>query len=507
VKFKKAATAIAVGILGTAAIVSCGGDSGAMSVTKGTVVQNVTVVNTRDGSLQAGMNVILQDGKIETITSQAVQASGTGVQVVDGSGKYMVPGFLDMHTHAGSSLSNSPSDFPVLLANGVTGVREAGGSPQLIAAVKTQNAAVLAGTADAPEVLMMPSSIFAGQSATDAGARQFVRDRLAEGADFIKITAGAPVAFLAAVDEAKKQKSHAAGHLPVAVSAVAASDAGFHSFEHLGSGMGVMIDCSSEAASIRAAAVANPAPPATQVVNPRIFDGNIYAPHYQRIVDTYDPTACAALAKVFVKNDSWQTLTLIRSRTQIFGADPVYTNDPNLKYVDKTRVALWTATAAQYASTITPSSQATLRAFYATQQKGAKLMQQNGVKILAGSDLGGGWCIPGFSLHQEFRELAAAGLTPLEVLQATTLNGAQFAGREASMGTVEKGKNADLVLLDGNPIADAANLDKVAAVFLRGKHYPRSALDKLLSDVATAYAAQSLKPLSSLIDPDHLPHN
>jgi imidazolonepropionase-like amidohydrolase len=95
-----------------------------------------------------------------------------------------------------------------------------------------------------------------------------------------------------------------------------------------------------------------------------------------------------------------------------------------------------------------------------------KLLKQNGVKMLAGSDTAVivNWCIPGFSLHQEFALLAASGLSPLEILQMTTLNGAQFLGREATMGTVDQGKNADLVLLDANPIEDVANLDKIRRV-------------------------------------------
>ena len=109
-------------------------------------------------------------------------------------------------------------------------------------------------------------------------------------------------------------------------------------------------------------------------------------------------------------------------------------------------------------------------------------------------------------LHQEFRELAAAGLTPLEVLQATTLNGAKFIGREATMGTVEVGKNADLVLLDANPMVDVANLDRIGAVVLRGKYYSRANLDRLLADVATGYAAQPQQALSTLLDPSHAPH-
>lgn len=505
-KFKQTTLPLAAVALAIAALGSCGGASGGLAVTRGIVIQNAIVVNTRDGSLQSGVHVIIDEGRIQAITLEPVNVSGSA-QLVDGTGKYVVPGYLDMHTHAASTLASRPNDFPVLLANGITGVREAGGSPQLLQAVREQNAAVAAGNVNAPEVLMMPSTIFAGQVATDAGARDFVRARLAEGADYFKIAGAAPPAFLAAVDEARKQGSHAAGHLPLPVSAAAASDAGYRSFEHLGAGMGLMLDCSSEAASIRAQALATPIAPPASVVNPRIYDGNPYAPFYQRIIDTYDAAKCEDLAKTFVRNDSWQAVTLIRLRTSNWGADPLYVNDPNLKYVDKTRVARWNAAAAEYNSKVSASSQATLQAYYQQQLRVVKLMQQAGVKILAGSDLGGGWVIPGFSLHQEFRELAAAGLSPLQVLQATTLNGARFVGRETTIGTVETGRNADLVLLNGNPIADVANLHQIDAVFLRGKYYPRVALDKLLADVATGYAAQAAQSLAIRFDPDHPPHN
>ena len=504
--YTKTAVGLAVAFAGSIAVVACGGESDAITVSSGTIIQNATVVNTRDGTLQAGMNLALVEGRIQILTSQPLQPTGASVQVLDGTGKYVVPGFLDMHTHAAASLAGTPNDFQVLLANGVTGIREAGGSPALIQAVRQQNAKVIAGTANAPEVLIMPSTILAGQVATDAASRQFVRDRLAEGADFIKVAGAAPPAFLGAIDEAKKLGSAAAGHLPVAVSATAASNAGYRSFEHLGAGIGVLLDCAADEANVRAGALATPVPPPASVINPRIYDGNPYAPFYQRVIDTYDAAKCQALAGTFVRNDSWQTLTLIRLRTSTWGADPLYTQDANLKYVDKTRVAAWNAAATQYAATVSAPAQATLKAYYALQLKAVKLMKDNGVKVLAGSDLGGGWVIPGFSLHQEFRELAAAGLTPLEVLQATTLNGAKFLGREATMGTVEAGKNADLVLLDANPMVDVANLDRVVAVFLRGKYYSRADLDKLLADVASGYAAQLQRAPLTLLDPSHPPH-
>ena len=503
-KFRKPVAGTMTVLAIAAIIAACGGsDTDSVAVTQGTVIQNVTVVNTKDGSLATGMSVILDAGKIKMITSSPLNLTVGTATVVDGSGKYVVPGFLDMHTHASNSLSHLPGDFPVLLANGITGVREASGSAALLQTIRQQNAAVVAGKADAPEVLMMPSTIFGGQSPTDAGARQFVDDRLAEGADFIKITGGTPVAFLAAIDEAKKKGSTSAGHLAIGVSALDSSNAGYHSFEHLGAGTGLLTDCSTDQANIRAALIANAPPPPPNAINPRVYDGNVYGPLYQRIIDTYSDSLCTSLAKAFVANDTWQAVTLIRLRTQDYGNDPVYRNDPNLQYVDKTRRALWESIAAQYAATISPSALNSLHSYYALQLKAVKLMKQNGVKIMAGSDLGGGLVIPGFSLHQEFHELASAGLSPLEVLQATTLTGAQFVGREATMGTVEQGKNADLVLLDANPIADSANLDKISAVFLRGKYYSRAALDTLLSNVASAYASQQIQALSTALDPTH----
>ena len=489
--------AVVVGV-----IVACGGGGDTQQVSSGTVIQNATIVSTKDGSLTTGMTIVINGGKIQQITGGPVQTTGTAV-AIDATGQFVVPGFLDMHTHASNSLSHPPGDFPVLLANGITGIREASGSPQLIQAVHQQNTAVVAGQVAAPEVLIMPSVIFGGQASTDPAARQFVDARIAEGADYIKATGGNSVAFLAVLDEAKKQGTYAAGHLTPFVSALDSSNAGYHSFEHLGGGTGLLMDCATDQANIRAGLLANLVPPAPNAINPRLYDGNQYAPYYQRIIDTYSTAQCQTLAQAFVKNNTWQTVTLIRLKTQDYGNDSVFRTDPNLMYVDKTRRALWESIASQYAATITPGALTTLHNFYALQLKVVKLMQDAGVSMLAGSDLGGGLVIPGFSLHQEFKELARAGLTPLQVLQMTTTNGAQFVGRQTTMGSIDVGKNADLVLLSANPIADVANLDKISAVVMRGKYYSRSTLDALLASVAAAYASQPMQDLSTALDPTH----
>lgn len=493
-------------VLSSAGLLSCAQYLQPLEIARGTVITGVTVVDTRTGALQTNANVVLDEGRIQTVTTRPIRLNG-GVHTVDGQGKYLVPGYLDMHTHALPTAAQPTRDLTVLLAKGVTGIREASGSPQLLVEARRHNAVVQSGQGAGPEVLMLPTGLLAGQAPTEPRARQFARERLAEGSAYVKVVGGPPSAFLAAIDEARRQGSHAAGHTILPVSALVTSNAGFRSFEHLGAGMGLVLDCSSEEAAIRAAALATPVPLPTQVINPRIFDGKTHAPFYQRIIDTFDTAKCKTLADAFLRNDSWQTVTLIRLRTQAFGADPVYLNDPNLKYVDKTRLALWNTIAAQYSAAVPAPAQQTLQSFYALQRRTVGLMQLQGVKILAGSDLGGGWVIPGFSLHQEFAELASAGLTPLQVLQATTLHGAQFVGREATMGSVEPGKQADLVMLDANPLTDVAHLGRISAVFLRGRHFPAADLEKMLAEVAAGYAAEPARQVSMRADPDHPPHN
>ncbi len=429
--------ALATVAVASSMLVACGGGSDVtLQVSKGTVLKNVTVVNTRDGALSAGMSVIVDGGKILQVTNLPVSTSGSA-QAVDGTGKFVVPGYLDMHAHVVETANLNPTFFPLLIANGVTGFREESDSDANKARGAKVNADAVAGLLDAPEV------IFNGGEA----------------------------------------------HLNPAVSALAASNAGMPSIDHLGAGWGLLMDCSTEEATLRPAALAGgykPPFPADYVANPRAYDSAQNAQFYQRIFDTYSESKCVALNQAFVKNNTWQTPTLIRLRTQDWGNDALYRADPNLAYVEKTRIAGWNKLGDQFA-TLPASAVATLQQFYGLQKKTVKLMQQNGVKIMAGSDVGGVWLIAGFSLLQEFRELSDAGLTPLQVLQTTTLNPAQFLKREATMGTVEAGKNADLVLLDANPITSAANLEKISGVMLRGKYFPKTALDKMKSDVAAAY--------------------
>lgn len=515
--------AVAISVLIGIVAAACSGDDdddAPLQVNSGTVLTNATVVDTRDGSLKSGVNVVIDGGKIKQIASGRVATGGTA-QTVDATGKYVVPGFLDMHTHVFNASTYSAAEMAsvqkLLVANGVTGVREMGGSPTWLPLAASLNADRAAGKLVTPEILTMPGRVIGigptGNAAFDVGApvaaansasaaAQEVQAQKAYGAGFIKTINANRDALLGMIGEAKNQGLSVAGHLNPALSARDSSAAGWRAVEHLGGGQGELLDCAGQESSIRATILSG-----APTTLPTSWSSSTAV--YQSIVDSYDAGKCEALAQTFAKNATWQIPTLIRLRGQHFVDDASYQSDPNLMYVSKVTRATWRAAAQQRLATVPAIGISTYHQYFNLQRSIPLIFKRNGVKMLAGSDMSispaisAAWVIPGVALHQEFALLAAGGLAPLDILQMTTLNGAQFLGREATMGTVDEGKNADLVLLEGNPITDVTNLDKIAGVVLAGKYLSKATLDQMKSDVAAAYAAQPDVSPTSVTYVDH----
>ena len=174
--------------------------------------------------------------------------------------------------------------------------------------------------------------------------------------------------------------------------------------------------------------------------------------------------------------------TLVRLRTQELADLPEYANDPYLRFMPKAKVRKWRAVTRKFTKLPATMRQTYTQAY--RQQLGlTKLLADSGVRMMTGSD--GGWLSgPGLTLQEEFVQLGAAGLSPLQVLQMTTLNAAQYLERTANMGTVEPGRNADLALLDANPLDSVANLGRIAAVVRAGFYHSKTQLDALRERVA-----------------------
>ena len=408
-------------------------------------------------------------------------------------GKYVVPGYWEMHAHPLDSPDRA-DNLTLMLANGITGVRQMSGSDALL---KERRDGTLMPPSDVPELLAMPGSVLLrGNSGTIPMAIAEVDKQKSEGADFIKTIDVTPPVFFAALDEATKQGLIYDGHISPGVDIVKASEAGMRVVEHLGPTEMILISCSTDEAAIRqevaerlAASAAKPptAPPPASLAkaataNPYVARQNAdprALSRMQHILDTFSKQKCRKVAAGFAAHRTWQVPTLIRLRTMELGDDPIYRDDPNLQYVGPATRQLWSSVLQQYTETMTPADRATLQQLSAVDLKIAKIFNDAGVPLLAGSDFGGMWLVAGFSLHQEFDLLAQAGFTPLKVLQMTTLDGAQLLGREDRAGSVEEGKGANLVILDANPIASVASLHQVYGVVRAGRYYSTNALNGL----------------------------
>ncbi len=461
------------------------------------IITGVTVVDVGRGALLPDMTMLMDAGKIISIVPDGSGLVQSDARTVDAHGKYVVPGFLDMHAHP-LGPDDPSAALTLMLVKGITGFRQMQGSPELLG---QRRQGTLPISRDAPALLAMPGTILTPFNASNPKeAVATVDEQKQAGADFIKVIAVSPAAFFAAQSEAKRVGLPFVGHLPDGVDVILASKGGIKSIEHLGTGNSVLATCSTDEVELKREIAKLPiteGPPfkipfleqimsskiRKRLINPLVEADSAEITLLRRAVDTYSEAKCRALAATLVTDGTWLVPTLIRLRTMEFGDAPVYLNDPNLRYLPTATVQSWQDVSKAFTKDLSPFTKSTYRDVYALQLRLVNLFSAAGVPMMAGSDLGGGWLVPGFSLHQEFDELEKAGLSPLTVLKMATINGAAFLGRTGSMGSTEPGKNADLVLLDANPLTSVQNLHKIFAVVRDGFYYSSEELQGLARNV------------------------
>lgn len=283
------------------------------------------------------------------------------------------------------------------------------------------------------------------------------------------------------------------------------------SIEHLGPGVGMVAACCDHQGDIERAINDRPVPKfpsvprlpfatrlmellmaqvmAKVVVNPLLMAKPADAEMIADAGNSFNDVKARELARVFAADQTWQCPTLIRSRTQQFCDEPTYHRDPNNRFASEKTLKSWRKSAGKYAARPV-EMRMIYRRHYRRLQQMVRIFDDEGVPMITGSDVSGsGWEIPGFALHQEFDELAAAGLPPLRILQMTTINAAEFLGRTDAMGTVEPGKNADLVVLRADPTTSASHLHDIAGVMRAGRYYSAETLSSMMQAVAEAHSA------------------
>lgn len=437
------------------------------------LIKNTTIVDVRCGKLISKKDVLIEKNKIKAIGNGLKEVPGS--TVINGEGKYLIPGLWDMHAHAFTD-RKCEWLFPLLIANGITGIRELG-TRVSFDSIRLIRKEILEGKIIGPRIGATTQRILGGTTSQPSitvesaeQARELVRTYKREGVDYMKVYNWlSREAYLAVADEAKKEHMPVAGHVPFALSAWEVSDLGQVSIEH---NRDIFFSCSTEESKcrqeVRSLSPAEQIPARLQPIE-------------LKAMKTYDENKATELFKRFIKNGTWVCPTLV-VYTRLPIKDDEMKADNRLGYIPASFRQQWNDLMKQRRGRVILTDEEG-QIFFQKHIAIVGAMHRAGVGILAGSDMMNPFLYPGFSLHDELALMVQAGISPLEALQTTTINPAKFLHKEKEFGTVEKGKYADLVLLDANPLANISNASKINTVIANGRVFLRSDLDKLLGDV------------------------
>jgi imidazolonepropionase-like amidohydrolase len=435
------------------------------------VLNDVSIVDVRSGTIQANQTVIVQGSKIASVGPGKPAKYSRGAAIVNCRGMFLIPGLWDMHVHLmfGDWFPGSRDIvLPLLVANGVTGVRDMGSELEVVQGWRKE---IEMGGLAGPRILTsgpmldgpkprFPSSV---AITTPEDGRRAVDDLQRRGADFIKLQSLIPRdAVFAIADEAKKQKIPFEGHVPDAMRASEMSNAGMKSFEHL---IGIFEGSSPD--------------------EDEFLKGNKTV---SRLLVNFDPARASSLAALLAKNQTWQCPTLVWERGGSLLDQTDFAADTRAKYAPASwKDGAWKRFTAEIKQGYATDDLATRKKFVQKELEIVQLLHKAGVPFLAGTDTPPGvYIFPGFSLHEELQRFVDAGFTPLEALQTATLNPARFFGMESQLGTVEPGKLADLVLFSANPLENIANTQKIAGVVVNGRYFDRTQLKRMLAGAEEA---------------------
>ncbi len=431
------------------------------------VIRQITVIDATGAQPKPKMTIVISGDRITALGEDGRIAVPKGAQIVDGRGKFLIPGLWDMHVHLAMAKETA---LPLLIANGVTSVRDMGGE---FAVIQAMRAKVTSGALLGPRIkaagpiLESPRFIQVIERLTGvsrarerigvANAEDAKRtvDSLAKmGVDFLKIRTNASrESYLAIAAEAKRAGLPLVGHAPQGLSLIEAAEAGQRSFEHLPVHLG----------------------------NSRLENADL-----------------KEVSQILIKNGVRMVPTMVAGRSRLLPENLVLDavedkrgeRDPRRKYVSHELAESWRKGVHLNKFENPPID------WKSVNQGGIerlRVMHRTGLKIMAGTDLAAPLLYAGSSLHEELELLVKeAGLSPMGALQSATRNPAEFFNLQDSLGTVERGKIADLVLLDADPLADIRNTQKIHAVILGGRLILKAETQKMLDQIAADVFAAAL---------------
>lgn len=453
------------------------------------VLKNVHIIDAKNG-LQTDMTVLIKGNKIEKVgKANGVKFNNDQAKIIDGKGKYLLPGLWDAHVHLAYEEKLTPAMFRLFLAHGITSIRDTGGQLHLVlperekARKDPQNTprVMLAGPLldGVPTVYdgSTPSNPHLGIGAGSvAEAEKNADEMIAAKVDLLKAYEMlTPEAFKAILAKGKKAGIPITGHVPLSMDVIAASNAGMSSMEHM---RNLEFACSSDWEALLAKRKQMLF--AGQNEKGSTLRRNIHTAQRTHAVANQDPVRRAKVLKTLSENETWQvpTMSIMMAGAERFNTRPDWLE--SFKLLPKPVKERWSTAAIKFAES--PVSDATTAyANWFFEMVGH--LKAAEVDIMAGTDCPIFFLTPGYSLHEELALLVKGGLTPLEAIEAATTKPAEYFKMEKELGLVQAGYLADLLLLDANPLENIRNTLKIHAVIRDGKLHDRTALDGIMTEL------------------------
>ena len=413
---------------------------------------NVNVVSMRDDQVKPAQTVLIEDSRISMIGPVDATPLPKDIEVIDGTDRYLIPGLAEMHAHVpGADSPDLERTLTLFAANGVTLIRGMLGQPSHLALRDS----ILKDEAFGPRLITSGPSMNGNSVRSPEHGANRVREQFDAGYDFIKIHPGLSAREFAAIAEAANELGIPfAGHVPAAVGLRKALAAGISTIDHLDGYLPALMPADSDASGGYGG----------------FFDVLLASQLGEdRIAELAAETAAAGTWNVpteslFEHRVSEVTVAELSSR-------------PEMRYMPEATVRQW-ARAKQSLENDRDFDAADARRAIQLRRMIIKALHDAGAGLLLGSDAPQVFNVPGFSIHHELQFLVEAGLTPYAALATGTTAVASYLG--TNTGWVEVGRDADLVLLDSDPLLDISNTKRVHGVMLRGRWYPADALEERL---------------------------
>lgn len=436
-------------------------------------IKDVTVIPMDKEETLEHQTVLIEKGKIKQVGEQKKMKIPAGTVVIDGTGKYLVPGFFDMHAHffyeQGNHVNTCDQELKLMLANGLTTVRIEGGHPAYLEAREKVKKQEWVG----PQLLVVslpfagkgePNNPFEFLCESPAEAVKGVKRFKAEGYDAIKITLLVkPDVYDAIVTTAKEENINVTGHVGPLVKLPAAL-AAKQQIEHMDEFIDMLL------------------PDTSYNHGQSVSDMNLWRPKAWATVPYLDESKIPALVKsvkdagIYVTPTNYFFYSFFAT-----GIDEEKAKQrEDFQYVPSVLKEYAWKVRAQYLTRMPPEQ--SKKKYIAIRSKMITECWKAGVPLMAGSDSPQWFTVTGFAIHDEIENLVLAGLTPYAALQTATINPATYLGLINQTGTITAGKEADLLLLDKNPLTDIKNTRTISGVFNNGAWYDKSKINQLLTE-------------------------